>query len=82
MFFFMYLKYTLESGSMLYMEILICQDTTILHTYTWNSLKYTSLREKIMIHIENKELICKDTEMTSSLGKTYTIIETRSLDYF
>lgn len=82
MFFFMYLKYTLESGSMLYMEILICQDTTILNTHTWNSLKYTSLREKIMIHIENKELICKDTEMTSSLGKTYTIIETRSLDYF
>lgn len=78
----MYLKYTLESGSMLYMEILICQDTTILHTHTWNSLKYTSLREKIMIHIENKELICKDTEMTSSLGKTYIIIETRSLDYF
>lgn len=78
----MYLKYTLESGSMLYMEILICQDTTILNTHTWNSLKYTSLREKIMIHMENKELICKDTEMTSSLGKTYTIIETRSLDYF
>lgn len=78
----MYLKYTLESGSMLYMEILICQDTTILHTHTWNSLKYTSLREKIIIHMENKELICKDTEMTSSLGKTYIIIETRSLDYF
>lgn len=51
-------------------------------TYTYLKLTKIYLTKKILIHIENKELICKDTEMTSSLGKTYTIIETRSLDYF
>lgn len=37
--------------------------------------------KKIMIHIENNKSILKDTEMTSSVGKPYTIIETKSLPY-